>query len=230
MLHRDLPREGPGDRESLDWALGLAGVARNARILDAACGPGADIAGLLAHAPEGHVTAMDAHAAFVEQAKVLHGNDPRVSLRVGDMADPDGPYDLIWCAGALYFLGVTEGLKGWARALTPGGHVAFSEAVWLTETPTAELRTFWEQYPALTDVEGVETRIAAAGYRVLSHRILSDAAWEAYYGPLEARIAALRPEAGADLAAVLDEGAEEIRMWRTHRREFGYALFVVAPG
>ena len=48
-VHQDLPREGPGDRESLDWALGLAGVAPEGVILDAGCGPGADVPGLLAH-------------------------------------------------------------------------------------------------------------------------------------------------------------------------------------
>ena len=63
-VHADLPREGPGSRADLDWAVRVAGVSDTARILDAGCGPGADIEGLLAHAPRGHVMAVDTHAPF----------------------------------------------------------------------------------------------------------------------------------------------------------------------
>ena len=53
------------------------------------------------------------------------------------MPDPAdlGPFDLIWCAGAVYFEGITECLQAWAPALKPGGAVAFSEVCWFTDTP-----------------------------------------------------------------------------------------------
>jgi hypothetical protein len=72
-------------------------------------------------------------------------------------------------------------------------------------------------------------RIAAAGYALLGQRVLSDAAWEAYYDPMEERIARLRPGADPALAKVLDAGQAEIDLWRAHRRSFGYALSVVRP-
>ncbi len=229
-LHRGLPREGPGDRESLDWALGLAGVRPDARILDAGCGPGADIEGLLAHAPAGHVTAIDAHSGFIVQIKTRWGDDRRVTAHAGDMARPGGPYDLIWCAGALYFLGITEGLRAWHAVLAPGGSVAFSELVWLTGTRDPVIEAAWSaEYPAIAGIETLKTRIATAGYETLGVHILSDAAWEAYFKPIEERAAGLFPGADADLAAVLDEAEAEIAMWRTHRREVGYALAVVRP-
>jgi len=43
-LHSDVPREGPGDAASLHWAMELAGVKSDARILDAGCGQWADAA------------------------------------------------------------------------------------------------------------------------------------------------------------------------------------------
>lgn len=229
-LHAGLPREGPGDRASLDWALGLAGVRTDARILDAGCGPGGDIAGLLAHAPEGRVVALEAHAPFIDQVQARFAGDPRVEARVGDMAAPGGPFDLIWCAGALYFLGITEGLTAWRGALAAGGAVVFSELVWLTDKRDPTLDAAWKaEYPAIAGIDTLKERITRAGYETLGVRVLPDEAWEAYFGPVEARVRSLRPGADAELAAVLDDAEAEIASWRAHRREVGYGLAVARP-
>lgn len=136
-LHDGLPREGPGDRERFNWVVALAAVPADGVICDAGCGPGADIAGLLAHVPRGRAEALERHAGLVA---------------------------------------------------------------------------------------------AAAGYRVLGQRPLSDAAWEAYFHPMDPRIATLRAGAGAALAAVLDEAEEEIATWRACRAAYGHFLSVVRPG
>lgn len=223
-LHADLPREGPGEPADVAWAARIAGIAPDARICDAACGPGADIPALLAAAPQGHVTAIDATAHFVTDAQVHAG--PNVTVRQGDMADLDGPFDMIWCAGALYFLGVTEGLIKWREALVPGGVVAFSEPCWFTDTPTET--SFWEGYDTGTEAQ-IAARVADAGYETLATRRLSDAAWEAYYTPMDARIAALRESADAELNKVLDEGVKEAADWRRLKQDTGYLLCVVRP-
>ncbi|WP_227269373.1 class I SAM-dependent methyltransferase [Roseobacter weihaiensis] len=228
-LHRDLPREGPGEPADVAWAADVAGVRPDARICDAACGPGADIAALLAAAPQGHVTAMDKVEAFVAQAQARHGQDPRTDIRTGDMSKITGPYDLIWCAGAVYFLGVTEALRLWRKALAPQGTIAFSQPCWFTDTPSEAARAGWADYPAMTDEAGLQAHITKAGYHCLASRRLSDAAWEGYYSPLDARIAKLRPGATGDLAAVLDEAEAEAALWRAERATFGYTLCVVRP-
>lgn len=226
QLHSDLPREGPGDRASLDWALDVAQIKSDARILDAACGPGADISGLLAHAPRGHVTALDRQSHFIDQVRAAHGDDPRVTPVVGDMgAPPGGPYDLIWCAGALYFLGVEAGLTAWRGALSPGGIVAFSEPAYFTDTPLDGARVFWGGHPTQTQ-PAIRAGVAAAGYQVLATAPLSDAGWEAYYTPMDARIAQLRATADPALTDVLDEAMREAALWRTHRAETGYLMVV----
>jgi trans-aconitate methyltransferase len=228
-LHSDLPREGPGEPADVAWATALAGVPADARICDAGCGPGADIAALLDAAPGGHVTAIEAHAAFVAAAARCWQGDPRVTVLHGDMARIGGPFDLIWCAGALYFLGLAEGLRLWREALAPGGLIAFSEPCYFVSVPSEAARAVWEGEGTVRDRAGIEAGIAAAGYRLLGTRVLSDASWEAYYTPMEARIAALAPGAGPDLAQVLDEGRREIALWRAARTETGYLLCVVAP-
>lgn len=230
QLHSELEREGPGERAAMDWAFATGNVSLGAAILDAGCGPGADIAGLLANAPDGQVTAVDLHAPFIERVRAVWGDDIRVSARVGNMADEAGPFDLIWSAGTLYFLGIEAGLRHFRARLAPGGVVAFSELAWLVDTPDPGLD--WElrkEYPDIGTAETLTARVQAAGYELCGLRVLSDAAWEAYYGPLEARIAALRPGADPDLQPVLDAASAEIALWRAHRDQFGYLMAVARP-
>lgn len=229
-LHRDMSREGPGEAADVAWAATQLDIKPNAIMADVACGPGGDIAALLDAAPQGHVTALDKTAHFVDAARARWSEDNRVTVLKADMARVMNHYDLIWCAGAVYFLGITEALNTWKRSLNKGGAIAFSEVCWFTDAPAPRAKALWaEQYPAMTDADGIAARIDAAGYETLATRKLSDQAWEDYFDPLDARIAMLRPDADAALTAVLDEAEEEAACWRAHRDQFGYLLSVVRP-
>ncbi|MDG3040089.1 SAM-dependent methyltransferase [Roseicyclus marinus] len=228
-LHADLPREGPGETADVAWAAELAGLKPDARILDAASGPGGDIGALLRAAPSGHVTAIDLHAPFIIAAQARWGVDARVTLLTGDMTAPEGPFDFIWCAGAVYFLGVEAALRAWTPRLAPGGVIAFSEPCLFTDTPSEGALAFWEGYPRLTDAAGIAAQVAAAGFTTLATRRIGDIGWESYFRPMEARIARLRPGADAALSAVLDQAEAEIALWRAHRAETGYLLSLVSP-
>ena len=228
-LHRDLPREGPGEAADIVWAAEVLTLAPNAKMADIACGPGADIGALLAAAAQGHVTALDRTAHFVAAARATWADDARATILKADMARVMNTYDMIWCAGAVYFLGVTEALKHWRKSLKPGGAVVFSEPCWFTDARSAQAAENWATYPAMTDAAGISARVVAAGYEVVATRRLSDKAWEDYYTPLDVRIAALRPGADAALARVLDEAEAEAAVWRAHRDEFGYLLTIARP-
>ncbi len=228
-LHRDLPREGPGEAADVAWAAKIADLPARAEIADAACGPGDDIAALLAAAPLGHVTALDKTPHFADAARARRGDDPRVTVLCADMARIMNTYDMIWCAGAVYFLGVTEALSLWRKSLKPGGVVAFTEPCWFSTARPVAAKAMFADYPAMSEAEGIAARVAAAGYETLATRKLSDAAWEAYLTPIDARIAALRPVADAALAKVLDEAEAEAAAWRAHRADFGYLLTVARP-
>ena len=229
QLHRTLPREGPGLPDDVAWAAGVAGLSDDAKVCDVACGPGADIPALRAAAPEGSIYAFDKVEHFVTEAQARCGSLPRTEIATGDMNDLTGAYDFLWCAGAIYFLGVTQALNRWRSALLPGGTIAFSQVCWFTPTPSERARAGWADYADMTDEAGVCSRVAAAGYEVLATRRLSDAAWEAYYTPLDARVAELRPTASGALADVLQEAEAEAALWREARAEFGYLLCVVRP-
>ncbi len=231
-LHQGLKREGPGDEESLAWALDLARTPVRARILDAGCGPGADLAILSRLRPGASLVGMDLHAPFIDRIRT---EQPHVTAIAGDMLAPDllaraGRFDLIWSAGAAYGPGVEASLAAWRGALLPEGAVAFSDCLWRNTRSPAHVRDFWaREYPGMQDVPGHLRRIEAAGWRVMGARWLGDAAWQAYYGPLADRIAALRPGADAEMTAVLDEHQAEIDLWRAHGQDYGYYLTVVVP-
>lgn len=205
------------------------------RVLDIGCGPGASSLVLLDALPQARVTAVDLHAPYLDaaQARVgAAGHGGRFAAVRADMAClpfPPASVDLLWCEGAVYSIGLSAALAAWRPLIAPGGRLAFGDAVWLTDRPHPRAAAFWgSDYPAMTDVAGVRARIEAAGWRALGDFVLPDAAWQGYYGPLEARRAALVGRYGADEPA-LAETREEIDLWRAHGRDYGYAFFVAAP-
>ena len=230
-LHKDLPREGPGTAEDVKWAVDLAGTHGEARVCDAGCGPGADTETLAVALPEAWIDAIELHAPFAEATAARCARfGPRVKAWAGDMAKLAGPYDLIWSAGAIYFLGVTEALSAWKTALTRAGKVAFSEPVLLGGEEPKAVRDFWEEYPAITDEAGILARVEAAGYRSLGTRRIIGTPWEAYYQPMEARIAEMRQGDVSDaLEAALREGETEIANWRAAPDRIAYLLVVAEP-
>lgn len=230
-VHRDLPREGPGEEADVHWALKNSGLSGDIDVLDAACGPGADTVTLAEALPDATVAAIEKHPGFVEAAKARTERfGSRVTVRNGDMANPGGPYDLIWCAGALYFLGVAEGLNLWREVLKPGGWVAFSEPVLLDGPQPEAVTAFWADYPQITDLGGIRKRVKDAGYAVENERMIVGSPWAAYYGPLKARTAMLRDQAPSSaLAATLDETAREIALWEAAPNRIAYALLLVRP-
>lgn len=230
-LHSDLPREGPGLPEDVHWALSVAGVSGSVSVCDAGCGPGADLETLAAALPQARLIGIETHPPFIDAARsrVARFGD-RVTADVGDMSQLTGPFDLIWSAGALYFLGVQTGLRAWAKALAPGGYVAFSEPVAVTWPLSASTAAFWEEYSALTDLPGLVAQVEAAGFEVMDHRLITGAAWAAYYDPMRHRVAALRKSAVDDaLARVLDEADREIALWEEGGDDIAYALLVTRP-
>ena len=224
-LHSDLPREGPGEPADVAWALDVTDTPDGARILDAGCGPGADLLTFSEMRPRARLTGIEAHVPFAEAARARLGSG--VEVRVGDMRDARGPWDLIWCAGALYFLGIGAALSAWRGTLAPGGAVAFTEPFTAPGAAPGSA-AIWEGYPA-ADEAGIAARVRHAGWRVIGARRLGPAAWEAYLGPLEARIAALRPGADAALTAALDAAEREAALWRADPGGIGYAQLAVRP-
>jgi trans-aconitate methyltransferase len=230
-VHRDLPREGPGLAEDVAWVGGLIGISPQGQVCDAGCGPGGDLAALRQLVPEGRIDGFEMVPHFVDAARKRFAGDPSVRIFAESMEGFTGPYDLIWSAGAVSFLGVARTLNAWRGALSDQGAVAFSHPCLFTDAPSKAALAFWEAEPGGIETE-LTTRdeIAAVGWRVLAARPLSDAAWAAYYEPIEARCDALEAAGVSEaVAAAIAAARKEASDWRTVARETGYMLYVVRP-
>lgn len=228
-VHRHLPREGPGLAEDVEWAGRLAAVPADGRVCDAGCGPGGDLAALRRLVPEGRVDGFETVAHFVEDARTRFAGEASVQITQGSMEHLTGPYDLIWSAGAVYFLGVASALGAWRGALTETGAVAFSHPCLFTDTPSEAALAFWEAEPGNIGTEtATRAEIACAGWEVLGSRRLADAAWLAYYEPMLARCDALEAAGpGVAVAAAITAARKEASDWRAVAGETGYMLYVV---
>lgn len=227
-LHRNMSRQGPGTPEDVRWALSQLSLPENPRICDAGCGPGADLQTMAESLSLAQIHGVDMMPHLTDEARTRCAGFSNVTVECGDMGQLSGPYDLIWSAGAVYFLGVRAALEAWRNALSPGGAVAFSEPV-LERDAAQPAHDFWADYPSITDMEGLKANIDAAGYELLGHRLIAGMAWAGYYTELAQRVAKLRPTADPVLSELLDNTAREISLWRQAPDDVAYALMLVRP-
>lgn len=239
-LYGVLPRAAPGSDHATLAALSALPKGPRRNVLDLGCGPGAQTLSLASALPDSIIVAVDVLLSMVKEASrrsLAAGVAARIVATVADMAAPPvahGSQELIWCEGAIYFLGVTAALRTWRPYLTGCGCVAFTEPVWLQSDPHKEIESWWyHEYPAMTDTTGVRQAILDADYRVIDSFVLpADAWWTDYYGPMEARIPEFldeypRDEVAQEIAAAAEE---EISMFRRFSDSFSYGFFVASPG
>lgn len=228
-VHRGLEREGPGEAADVLWALEIAQTPANARILDAACGPGADTVTLAEARPEAQIHAIDKMSHFVVETRQRVARfGHRVTAEEGNYMALADTYDLIWCAGAVYFHGVRAVLDAWSPHLAPGGAVAFSEPSWMIDPPSDAARAFWADEYAPKTVAEIEAEIHSAGWGILDQRWIVDEPWAAYYGPMSTRLDKLaETEQAPEVMTAMEDAHREIANWQAAREEIAYSLFVV---
>jgi len=232
-LFASVPRQGPGLAKDVTWAVETAGAEDATRACDAGCGTGADTASLAAAMRGAAVVACEKDAGLIAAAQERHAGNARITVRQGNMAAlsalPEAPFDFIWCAGAIYFLGTVAGLRGFLGAMAPGGAVAFSAPVYFTDQPSGAARAFWMDVPVPTEAE-LRAQVAEAGYVLVADRPVTNAGWQALYTPLMNEIARRRA-AGAteEMEAVMATMEAEKATWEQVKRETGYQLVVARP-
>lgn len=235
ILHRDLPREGPGDDGCTKEALRrLPPLPAQPVTIDLGCGPGRQTL-VLARALHTRVIAIDLHQPYLDQLRrdaTDQGLSPLIETLRMDMGALDilpGTVDLIWSEGAAYILGFEESLRRWRPLLKLGGLMAVTECSWLTDRPPEEAKIFWSHgYPGIGTVAENRRRAEALGLEVLDTFALPASAWwNDYYTPLLARIERLRPAADRDLKDLIEETEREMDLFRRHGDSYGYVFYLL---
>ena len=238
-LYGTLPRAAPGSDEATRAALNALPKGPRRTVLDLGCGPGAQTLSLAGALPGSRIVAVDILPSMVTETarrSRAAGVSDRIIATVADMSAPPVAHDsqeLIWCEGAVYFLGVTAALRMWRRYLTRRGCVAFTEPVWLQSQPSQEIESWWSsEYPAMTDMSGIHQAILDARYHLVDSFLLpTEAWWNDYYGPMELRIPEFLDEHPEDEVAqeIAAAAEEEISMFRRFNDAFSYGFFVAVP-
>ncbi len=236
-IHRDLPREGPGDSASTKRAFALLpDLGADPLILDVGCGPGMQTVDL-ATLSGGRIVAVDNHLPFLLQLReraAAAGLTERIRAVAGDMnALPfrDGTFPLIWAEGSVFVIGLEKALSAWRPLLGEPGCIALTDVAWLRSDPPEEARRFWgEEYPAIAETGALIAMIRRAGYRLIDHFTLPESAWwDHHYAPLAKRLPALREKHAHDprALAVVQSHEREIDIYRRYSDSYGYVFFVM---
>ena len=192
-VYEPLPRQGPGNRACAARALGLCrDLPPSPAVLDLGCGVGGQTLHL-AELTSGSIVAIDSHAPSIERLAATvaeRGLSDRVRPVVGDMAQPGLPpesFDLIWSEGALYNIGIENALRVCHGLLRPGGHLAFTDAVWRKENPPPEVKASFDlDYPTMGRRPTSWRPSRACGFSLVGHFTLPDEAWwDDFYTPME---------------------------------------------
>ncbi len=236
-IHRDNPREGPGNLESTARAFGLLQkLPDHPRILDIGCGPGKQTLHL-ARLSKGEIHAVDLYGQYLEQLRFqvkMQGLEHQIFLHQQDMASlgfERESFDAIWAEGAIYIIGFEKGLELWKPLLKSQGYIAVSELSWLQNNPPAILQDFFsKEYPAMKSIPENLDLIRQENYRLCDHFTLPESAWwDDYYQPLKGKISSLKEKYRDDPEAleVLRAETQEIDLYRQFRHYYGYVFYIM---
>jgi ubiquinone/menaquinone biosynthesis C-methylase UbiE len=199
-VFENIPRQGPGTNESTRKAYQI--ISRHLPvhpvILDVGCGKGVQTIEL-ARISKGDITALDNHTCFLDclkKAAAYEGLTGQIRCMQQDMAVMQFDrafFDLIWSEGAVFIIGIREGLKNWKKFLKQKGFLVLSDLVWLTGERPAPLTECWEKEGlSVLAIDEVIEEAQRLGYSCIDHFTLPAAGWtEEYYEPQKRVIAAL---------------------------------------
>jgi ubiquinone/menaquinone biosynthesis C-methylase UbiE len=236
-IFESLPRQGPGDAKSLQKAYKkLQGLPAHPNILDVGCGTGGQTL-MLASISGGNITAIDNHRPFIEILKknaAKAGYKERIKCIVKDMKVMDfakESFDLIWCEGAAYFMGIGNALSAWKPFLRTGGYIVISELVWFKKEVPAEIRDYFEnEYPEMKYYSDIFPVVENSGYKKIAYFAQPGQSWwDDYYLPIMKKIEEISPDYYGDKNAkeVFDIFLLEMDMHRKYSEFYGYGFYIM---
>ncbi|MEO2078300.1 MAG: class I SAM-dependent methyltransferase [Bacillus sp. (in: firmicutes)] len=236
-LHRDIPREGPGNNESTRKAYKIIEkYVSKPFILDIGCGPGMQTLEL-ASLTDGSVLATDVNDGFLESLKEVvekRGLSRKINIQKANMKSlpfDEGQFDIIWSEGAIFIIGFEKGLREWKKYLKENGIIVVSELSWIKNDPPKEVEEFWRNaHPGMDSIMGNKQKAEKLGYEVIDTFVLPESGWwDHYYTPLEERISMFREKYQNDKGILnsLSEFQTEIELYRKYSDYYGYVFYLL---
>lgn len=236
-----IPRQGPGMNSATRKAYNTIRkfLPGQPAILDIGCGKGVQTLEL-AKTSEGRITALDNHPFFLEclqQDAEKSGFSSRIKSIEADMNTmpfKNKSFDLIWSEGAVFVIGIKEGLKRWKRLLKPKGVMVLTDLVWLSESPPDDLKAYLEEECLyVLTIREVLAEAKKNGYDCISHFTLPDEGWtKEYLLPQKQIIAKLRKKykSSEEAQQTFDALEFEREIMIPNFKYFGYEFFMLRNG
>ena len=237
-VFENIPRQGPGMNSSTRKAYNTIRqyLPEHPAILDIGCGKGVQTLEL-ALISRSIITAIDNRSYFLDclqnQAE-RSGFSDRIKCIQADMKAmtfENASFDLIWSEGAVFIIGIKEGLKSWKKFIKPKGFMVLSDLVWLTESRPDEIKTYFEEECLCTlTINEVINEAEKKGYNCTDHFTLPDDGWtEEYYLPQQHIIGKLREKYNDSEEArqTFDAFDYEREMVTSNLRYVGYEFFIL---
>ena len=204
-------------------------------ILDVGCGKGVQTLDL-ARTSKGKIKAVDNHAFFLDYLELTaqkEGYENTITCTNADMKSmpfKNECFDLIWSEGAVFIIGIKEGLKEWKKYLKKNGFLVLTDLIWLKNKRPEELNNYWEQEGlSIMTVEQVIAISDKEGYKLMKHFTLPASSWlKEYIMPQEAVIALLKAKYSSVNEALETYSAikSENEIVKKYLGNFGYEFFI----
>ncbi len=232
-LHESLDVRGPGGEKAVRELIRTLGLHSRSRVLELGCGTGRT-ACQIAREARCEVIATDLDPECLEEtmARVVRERlSPRhaeagrgfVRVRQADMRSlfaffPQTRFDAVICENGVGRYGIEIVGPSALSVLDPDGYFAFTLIGYRTDPKEVPepIRAHWEAVSALPLCPLQENlgKLSAAGFERGFAYELDREAWEAYYGPLKARVDELY--AAGIRTAEIEEARRELELWYEH--------------
>lgn len=234
-----LDRLAPGSKASTLKAISMFNSSKeHIKILDIGCGNGIHTMLLAQEFPNSTIIAIDNHMPFIDnlnntvQKYRLSNRVIGKCISMFEMPFEDNSFDLIWSEGSIYIVGFEKGLQDWKRFLKDNGYLICSEVSWITNTPSEEIYSFWnEEYPQIDTIENKINQIKSAGYSYQSHFVMPITDWtQNYYNPLQYNLSRMIKKYNDNEIAkqVINMLQKEINLYQKYCNEYSYVFYVMS--
>lgn len=236
-IFEQLSRLAPGDDFYSLKALSLVELPdHKLQVLDLGCGTGIHSMMLLKQL-DAHIFSVDIHKPFIDnfqkhvQFKNLQDSFTLINSDMAQLDLPKASFDLIWSEGALYNVGISNGLKICRQLLKDKGYMVFSDMNWLTPNRPTQAVEFWnKEYPQMTTVDKTIELIKENGFKFEEYlRLPIPAHTENYYRPLSDVLKKYHTEKlTSEQQQIIDEIQLEIDIYKKYKGNFGYVFYIIS--